>query len=346
MFSGFFARTLSRKTLKIVQALRDAISSAKGKIHGGHTAAEELSRILRIVKNILFLDGIDRAPASGCTYSEEDEEDCVGQLVEIASTTDFLLMLSDALTLMEFETRKDAVQVFGNLLRRVFIDERSATTLVKRHGEALVATLVRGYDDIDIALNCGAMLRECVRYEDMAAAVIRNASFWRFFDLVEVSEFDVAGDAFASFREILLRHAAVSVPFIEQNHDLFTSNFNKLLCSQNYFTRRQSLKLLSVLLIDRRFFAIMTKFIASRTNLILLMNLLLDQRSSIKYEAFHVFKIFVANPDKTAEVVYILKRNKKRLLWYLTRFLLDRQEYDVAFNEDRVLVLEEIRMLV
>ena len=40
-----------------------------------------------------------------------------------------------------------------------------------------------------------------------------------------------------------------------------------------------------------------------------------------RYEAFHVFKIFVANPRKPSSVLELLERNKQRLLQFFGTFL-------------------------
>ena len=61
-------------------------------------------------------------------------------------------------------------------------------------------TLCRGYEQQEIALNCGAMLRECVRYEALAKILIQSEQFYDFFKYVEVSTFDIASDAFATFK--------------------------------------------------------------------------------------------------------------------------------------------------
>ena len=53
----------------------------------------------------------------------------------------------------------------------------------------------------------------------------------------------------------------------------------------------------------------MTRYIASPEHLKMVMGLLRDPSASIQYEAFHVFKIFVANPRKDATVLELLKRN-------------------------------------
>jgi hypothetical protein len=115
--------------------------------------------------------------------------------------------------------------------------------------------------------------------------------------------------------------------------------YNVLIMSNNYVTKRQSLKLLGEILLDRANYSIMTRYIASEANLKLMMNFLRDRSRNIQFEAFHVFKVgytggscvvltvqvFVANPNKPPEIARILKRNKERLLIFLKDFHNDKE---------------------
>ena len=57
------------------------------------------------------------------------------------------------------------------------------------------------YDQPAIALNCGAALRDAVRHESVAAAVLQSPSLIaRLFECVEAASFEVASDAFATFK--------------------------------------------------------------------------------------------------------------------------------------------------
>ena len=51
-----------------------------------------------------------------------------------------------------------------------------------------------------------------------------------------------------------------------------------------------------------------------------------DQSEHIKFEAFNVFKVFVANPDKSPAVLDILLRNQGRLIQYLEEFQSDSRK--------------------
>lgn len=71
----------------------------------------------------------------------------------------------------------------------------------------------------------------------------------------------------------------------------FFASYTTLIRSTNYVTKRQSLKLLGEILLDRANFSVMTRYIANEANLKMMMNLLRDKSKNIQFEAFHVFKV-------------------------------------------------------
>jgi calcium binding protein 39 len=125
----------------------------------------------------------------------------------------------------------------------------------------------------------------------------------------------------------------------------FTQYYNPiLLLSQSYVTKRQSIKLLGELLLDRSNYVVMTQYVALGDNLKLTMNLLKDDRKMVQYEAFHVFKVFVANPNKSDEVRKILVKNRTRLLRFLPTFL-DGRTDDDQFLDEKSFLLRQIELL-
>ena len=138
-------------------------------------------------------------------------------------------------------------------------------------------------------------------------------------------------------------HKQLAAEFLDANYDQVFGKYTELLNSKNYVTKRQSLKvrgrvpfdkwsrliltalqLLGELLLDRANFNIMTRYISNSSNMKLMMNLLREQSKSIQFEAFHVFKVFVANPNKPKPVMDILLKNKSRLVTFLEQFQNDR----------------------
>ena len=90
--------------------------------------------------------------------------------------------------------------------------------------------------------------------------------------------------------------------------------------------RTQALTLLATLLMDTftGHEALLFKYIKSANNLMAIMNLLRAKSRSIQFEAFHVFKVFVANPHKPELITGILVSNKEKLLRFLKNFLQER----------------------
>ncbi|KAJ3588497.1 hypothetical protein NHX12_012089 [Muraenolepis orangiensis] len=149
-----------------------------------------------------------------------------------------------------------------------------------------------------------------------------NIEFYCFFGFVELSTFDIASDAFASFKDLLTRHKIMCADFLETNYD----------------------RLLGELLLDRHNFTVMTKYISRAENLKLMMNLLRDNSRNIQFEAFHVFKVFVANPNKTQPVLDILLKNQAKLVDFLSHFQTDRSE-DEQFCDEKNYLMKQIRDL-
>jgi len=185
--------------------------------------------------------------------------------------------------------------------------------------------------------------------------------FYKFPHYIETTTFGISCDAFANLKEILTRHKSMVAEYLDKNYDRvsrisvtpwytkcltvsclikFFSSFTTLILSENYVTKRQSLKLLGEILLDRANFNVMTRYISNEANLKMMMNLLRDKSKNIQFEAFHVFKVsllveidqwtslpqvFVANPKKPLQIENILRRNKNKLMSFLQNFHNDKE---------------------
>jgi len=279
----------------------------------------------------------------GGNENEQQSDILLAQLSQEMYNSGLLLALLRNLHKIDFEGKKDAAQIFNNILRRQ-IGTRTPTVEYIITTPEILFTLCKGYEHQEIALNCGTMLRECVRFEALAKIVLHSPNFFDFFKYVEVSTFDIASDAFATFKELLTRHKMLAADFLEANYDQVFKEYEKLLNSDNYVTRRQSLKLLGELLLDRHNFSVMTKNISNPDNLKLMMNMLKEKSRNIQFEAFHVFKVFVANPNKPKPILDILLRNQDKLIEFLSKFHTDRSE-DEQFNDEKAYLIKQIKEL-
>lgn len=244
-----------------------------------------------------------------------------------------------------FETRKDAAAVFNALMRHpvnAHGDLPHVRHLNENPGPLLTILTASEMTSSDgngggaASLAYGTMLREVARHEPLCRHVLFSNEFLRMFEYVQLPTFELASDAAASFRELLTRHKALAAEALESRFAEFFPRFNAMLENGNYVTRRQSLKLLSELLLDRANAAVMIRYIGSVENMCLMMNLLRDEARSIQFEAFHVFKVFVANPNKSEKVKSVLLKNRAKLIDYLAAFQNDRE--DEQFAEEKAML--------
>ncbi|EPE03752.1 conidiophore development protein hyma [Ophiostoma piceae UAMH 11346] len=335
---------------------------------------EALPKCLSQMKAIL-----QGTPARAADVESNPEQ--VYQLVHGIVEEQVLCLLPQILHLLPFESRKDAQVIFSFVFRYrppsnyPVADPRDqpppiAVDFVANQAPSVLIALCHGYDYKESATTAGSILREVLKHEAAAAVVLYDDAdndpnsgssaggiskiavnrvqsgrgiFWQFFKWIDTSSFEVAADAFNTFREILTRHKELVPRYLAVNFDLFFSRYNTTLVQSNsYVTKRQSIKLLGEILLDRSNYSVMTRYVDSGEHLKICMNLLRDDRKMVQYEGFHVFKVFVANPNKSMAVQKILIMNRDKLLNFLSHFLEERTE-DEQFIDEREFLIKQIR---
>ena len=387
---------------------------------------------------------VSQTPASEAAASPPEAEGVSpspppATLTASVMATPLIVLLVVNLQELSFESKKHVAQIFSMLLRKEVRwggatkstgDESSGgaeppdqvpltfKALLLRGmkndpgsgiGEPdMMASLVHGCGNVDVALNCGIMLREAIRDAEIVDYVLNTAGgpekyVWPFFELpgegcmprLHSSLFDVSSDAFLTMKDLLTRHKVPQVKtFLSNNYDMIFGEVesaskkgesaaddtgggtgsltggtvglygslllgssaetilalggqmaHKLLKenSNNFFTRRQALKLLAELLLDRNNFQVMMKFISDQNNLKMMMYLLVDPSKNIQFEAFHVFKVFVANPRKPDVIKQVLFKRKPKLVLLLENFHMDNN--DAQFVDEKELIIKTIQGL-
>ncbi|KAJ7406550.1 Calcium-binding protein 39-like protein [Pitangus sulphuratus] len=215
---------------EIVKVLKENMAILEKQEKKTDKASEEVSKSLQAMKEIL------------CgTTDKEPPTEIVAQLAQELYNSGLLVTLIANLQLIDFEGKKDVSQIFNNILRRQIGTRSPTVEYISAHPHILFM-LLKGYESPNIALRCGIMLRECIRHEPLAKIILFSEQFRDFFKYVEMSTFDIASDAFATFKDLLTRHKSLVAEFLEQNYDPIFEDYEKLLNSENYVTKRQSLK--------------------------------------------------------------------------------------------------------
>lgn len=201
------------------------------------------------------------------------------------------------------------------------------------------------YGNPDIALNCGTITRDCIKNEALCRIVLQSQVFWALFDTVANAQFEIATDAFSTISDALCTHQKTAAEFLTHNQTKFVSKMTMLMTSDNYVTQRQSLKLVSTLIRKRSNYNFMTFYISDAANLRPVMVLLRNKSPIMRFEAFQIFKIFVANPKKTKPVTEILFRNKTKLVDFLKTFTSPDKKEDETFNDERNFIISQLTSL-
>ncbi|KAK5119475.1 hypothetical protein LTR85_007575 [Meristemomyces frigidus] len=354
-----FGRNRQRSAQDLVKATKDLLQKLVKEDVSSPKIDEDLARNLSLMK--VTLQGTPELDAT---------LDQVYQLVNQILAESLLPALVDHIHRLPFEARKDTQTIISNVFRfrnpGSTSPEPDALKEVLRRQPEIIIALCNGYERRESASPCGGILKEALKWDAVAAVILYDEPaadgktidiyndvdvskkssgqgvFWKFFGWIDKSSFEVSADAFDCFRLILTKHKQLVSQYINTNFDLFFEKYNNILIkSESYVTKRQSIKLLGEVLLDRQFYEVMTRYVDSGDNLKLIMWQLKDDRRMVQYEAFHVFKIFAANPNKSYEVQKFLIMNKQRLLKFLPKFLEDRTD-DEQFNDEKAWLVKAI----
>lgn len=142
---------------------------------------------------------------------------------------DLLYLLAHHLHRLPFEARKDAQVIFSYVFRfrpptAPPKNEPLALAYVIEKRPQVLVELCRGYESKESATPAGTVLREVLKSEAAAAVILYddgdapgssaggysairrdreqsgNGIFWKFFDWIDKGSFEVAADAFTTFR--------------------------------------------------------------------------------------------------------------------------------------------------
>ncbi|KAL6838266.1 hypothetical protein ACP4OV_031938 [Aristida adscensionis] len=330
---AFFFRMASRlrpsTPEEVVRSIKDSFLALNTRTHA--KALEEVEKNISSLRLLVSGDG-----------EVEPNEDQVLQITLEICKEDVISLFIQNLPSLGWGVRKDLVYCWSILLRQQVDENYCCVQYLENHLE-LLDFLVGCYKNLDIALNCGNMLRECIKHPTLTKYILESGSFELFFEYVELPNFDIASDALNTFKDLLTRHETVVAEFLSSHYGQFFELYTKLLSSPNYVTRRQAMKFLSEFLLEAPNSKIMKRYIQEVRFLNVMINLLKDSSKNIRICAFHVFKIFVANPNKPRRIIEALIENRRELLTLLHNLPTSKGEDEL--DEERELIIKQIQKL-
>jgi len=335
-------------------AISEHISLLGAAVASAAASEEELLRLYLRRALVRLEAGVDDKAGAEMEVCSAEARELLAALLE----ADLPARLLAHLHALGFETRKDAMRLFDAVLRFGAQLGLEAEIVEYVRGQPQISRhLLEGCSQPRLVLNCGQMLRGCARYPELVTFLLEEArAAFALLDICRHESFDVACDAFASLRELLLAQPGAAARYMEAHAIEFFQAFNSLLVpmasskgegdmdSVDYVTQRQALRLLGEVLLSRNFMGAMLLYIGSDDFLRIHMNLLRDSSKPIRVGAFHVFKIFVAAPNKAPRVQQILHRNRERLIHVLEGFATPK-EGDQGFLADLRAVEQILRTL-
>ena len=266
--------------------------------------------------------------------------------IMIQDNVNLPLLLVLSISHLEFEHRKLLVTLFKHCYK---CEEAFRDYCLEKL--PIIDFLAEGYTPLqrDICVNCHNLLEQfVVRDSRVADRLLRSRFLARFFeDYIVSPDFEVQSKALSLLASMLRKHPKVTAKFLKDpvNASAFFERYNNVLSSDNYVSQVQLLSLLSDLLMVRKNRKVMVAYVSEKANLMVIMKLLRHKSVSIAYEAFHVFKIFVANPAKPDRVQYVFTQNSKKLIKFMKKFQRDRDIEEPDFAEEKARIVDSLKAM-
>ncbi|KAI7755375.1 hypothetical protein M8C21_003679 [Ambrosia artemisiifolia] len=224
-FSSLGKTVMNTKKLRtpaeVVQKTRSLLLYSKINSLDVGSQMGELNSLIRELKLILY----------GDDDSEPSAEACAQLTVEFFKE-DTLRLLIIFLPKLNLEARKDATQVVASLQRQPLPSRFEVSRYLEANLD-LLDILISGYEDPQLALHYGRMLKECLRHQIVASYLLEPIQLEKLFGYIQHPSFDIAADAADAFKDLLTRHKSTVSESLSKNYSwvdipyLFVANENK-----------------------------------------------------------------------------------------------------------------------
>lgn len=156
--------------------------------------------------------------------------------------------------------------------------------------------------------------------------------------------FNIASNAYKTLYHLLVHgHPSIVIKYLLMHYEKLIKQINKLIRNEDkgYFVQKQYLLLIRDILTNKGNYDFMIKYVSDKNNLAIIMTLMKKYKlTSISIEAYNIFKIFVANPNKDRNIQIILWKNKQKLLNLLKKFHPKLAQRNETFSNERQILMD------
>lgn len=206
---------------------------------------------------------------------------------------------------------------------------------------AVVPATTNKVDDVPVESVASVVLRESAS----AATVYQRTPIAKLMPKLSAANAVVCSDAWTVLRALLMADSAApaACSFVTVHAEPFLTGIIAVLRSSNYIAVRQTLHCLSSLVAQPQYSKARSKFLDSPALLWAIMVCAAgDPSHNIRYEAYHVIKVFLAKPTKVLPVRHLIFSNRENFSRYLTTFATGDESMDAQINDERPVLLKRV----
>ncbi|EAY07903.1 hypothetical protein TVAG_064500 [Trichomonas vaginalis G3] len=277
------------------------------------TFAEDKAQYLEIIsKNFGRMTDI--------LYKKIDGEEASSkslQLINEIAATNFILDGILILSNLPVEHRRQFTMIFTGAVAYKNNGESPLVKYIEQDPD-IIDTIIHLYNNPELAITAGEMLRVCATYESLTKQILSKSSVNQLFKFFTVPLFDVAADSFSLFREILLS-SPIAKQYIRDNYDFIVEKLNQFSEKSHYASSLQSLRLIRELIETNEVFNML--YLSSDRNFDLILQHFTSQYKNIAIEALKIFKLFIDFKKSSEKIRKFTKDNKDNLIKYADALL-------------------------
>mmetsp|Transcript_49157 Transcript_49157/g.96361 ORF Transcript_49157/g.96361 Transcript_49157/m.96361 type:complete len:383 (-) Transcript_49157:71-1219(-) len=244
------------------------------------------------------------------THEGNVEKLCAGVLSE-----NLISEFINNLTKLTFDAGKDATHIINYLLK----NKTDAAVEVFKTNPELLSSLVASSNNVHVALHCNPILRNCL-CDDGLLSTMLNEHLPAYTKLVQMGTFDVASDAFATYKMMLTQNEELVSGFLNKKTGQVMEQFNSLLQCKNQVTKRMTVQLLTELLEVEGNTKLLDHYTSNADCVKLVMELLTGKAKAIQKDSFHLFAIIIKN-SKSTQVTNTILGFKERAIEVVNTFV-------------------------